>query len=83
MSLREGINKYGRCPAVFTFQKEVAEGLGAPLNHKERSRLSIMCQSFAQVNYLMTIPGKFQVSLLSTCSLRYQNAFRNIGYASH
>ena len=57
MSARDNIFSYGRVPLTLTFQQEVAERMVAPPGDKRRSRLSVMCQNWARVNYNFTIPG--------------------------
>ncbi|KAF8917745.1 Dimethyladenosine transferase 1, mitochondrial [Dissophora ornata] len=50
MALREGIFQgNNKVSMTLMFQKEVAEGIVAPPNHPERSRLSIMAQSLCDV----------------------------------
>lgn len=49
---------FGRSSMTLTFQKEVAERMVAPAMHKQRCRLSIMCQSWCDVQYKFTIPGR-------------------------
>ncbi|ENN80065.1 hypothetical protein YQE_03541, partial [Dendroctonus ponderosae] len=48
---------YGRTPMTLTFQKEVGERIVAPMGHKQRCRLSVMCQFWCNVEYKFTIPG--------------------------
>lgn len=48
---------FGRTPMTLTFQKEVAERMVAPLSHKQRCRLSVMCQMWCDVKHKFTIPG--------------------------
>jgi len=57
MSNKSSIFSYGRVPLVLTFQHEVAVRMMAPPTNNERSRLSVMCQNWAQVKYEFTIPG--------------------------
>ncbi|CAH1155629.1 unnamed protein product [Phaedon cochleariae] len=49
---------YGRSSMVLTFQKEVGERMVAPVRHKQRCRLSVMCQMWCDVDYRFTIPGR-------------------------
>jgi dimethyladenosine transferase 1 len=49
---------FGRTSMTLTFQKEVAERIVAPVTHKQRCRLSVMCQMWCDVNHKFTIPGK-------------------------
>jgi len=49
---------FGRTPMTLTFQKEVAERMVAPVTHKQRCRLSVMCQLWCRVHHKFTIPGK-------------------------
>lgn len=48
---------YGRTPMTLTFQKEVGERIVAPMGHRQRCRLSVMCQFWCKVDYKFTIPG--------------------------
>ncbi|KAJ8911427.1 hypothetical protein NQ315_005960 [Exocentrus adspersus] len=48
---------YGRSSMTLTFQKEVGERMVAPPGHKQRCRLSVMCQFWCDVSYKFTIPG--------------------------
>jgi len=48
---------FGRVPSVFTFQHEVALRMVAPPGDPERSRLSVVCQNWAQVDYAYMLPG--------------------------
>lgn len=48
---------YGRTCMTLTFQKEVAERMVAPVMHKQRCRLSVMCQLWCNVKHKFTIPG--------------------------
>ncbi|KAK9891922.1 hypothetical protein WA026_017406 [Henosepilachna vigintioctopunctata] len=50
--------KYGRTPMTLTFQKEVAERIVAPAGHKQRCRLSVICQMWCDVENQFLIPGK-------------------------
>ena len=58
MADRSGVWRLGRVPLTLTFQREVAERLVAPLADKQRCRLSIVCQCFAEPTLLFTIPGQ-------------------------
>lgn len=58
MALRKGPFSHGRCPLTLTFQKEVAERMVAPIMNRQRCRLSVMSQVFADVKHLFTIPGQ-------------------------
>lgn len=58
ISERSGAWIYGRTPMTLTFQHEVAERMVAPVGHKQRCRLSVMCQLYCKVNYVFTIPGR-------------------------
>lgn len=49
---------YGRSSMTLTFQKEVAERMIATPFHKQRCRLSVMCQFWCDVQHKFTIPGK-------------------------
>lgn len=49
---------FGRSSMTLTFQKEVGERMVAPVTHKQRCRLSVMCQFWCDVQYKFTIPGK-------------------------
>ena len=54
---RSNIFSYGRVPMIFTFQHEVAHRLQAPPGDKERSRLSIFAQNYADIDYKYTLRG--------------------------
>lgn len=56
MANRDNVFTYGRVPLTLTFQHEVAHRIIAPPNDKERSRLSVLCQNWAHVQYNLTIP---------------------------
>lgn len=58
ISLKQGAWSYGRTPMTLTFQKEVAERMVAPVAHRQRCRLSVMCQMWCTVQHRFTIPGK-------------------------
>lgn len=58
ISKKTGAWSFGRTPMTLTFQKEVAERMIAPVGHKQRCRLSVMCQTWCHVYYKFTIPGK-------------------------
>ena len=45
---KENIFAYGRVPMLFTFQHEVAHRMIAPPGDPQRSRLSVVCQNYAQ-----------------------------------
>lgn len=49
---------FGRSTMTLTFQNEVAERIVAPVTHKQRCRLSVMCQFWCEVEHKFTIPGK-------------------------
>lgn len=49
---------FGRTPMTLTFQKEVAERIVAPVGHRQRCRLSVMCQFWCHVQHKFTIPGR-------------------------
>lgn len=57
MSDKSSIFSFGRVPLVLTFQHEVATRMVAPPTNTARSRLSVICQNWANVKYLFTIPG--------------------------
>lgn len=57
MSKKEGPWSFGRVRMTLTFQKEVAERMAAPIMHKQRCRLSVMCQNWCNVKYKFDIPG--------------------------
>jgi len=57
METKENIFAYGRVPMLFTFQREVAHRMIAPPGDQERSRLSVVCQNYAQVRYKYTLDG--------------------------
>lgn len=56
MASRENIFSYGRVPLTLTFQLEVAQRMLCAPSDKCRSRLSIMCQNWAQMKHQFTIP---------------------------
>ncbi|GJQ84252.1 mtTFB1 [Trypoxylus dichotomus] len=58
ISLKTSAWAYGRTPMTLTFQKEVAERIVAPVTDKQRCRLSVMCQTWCEVEHKFTIPGK-------------------------
>lgn len=58
ISEKTGAWTFGRTPMTLTFQKEVAERMVAPVGHKARCRLSVMCQTWCHVSHKFTIPGK-------------------------
>lgn len=58
ISLKADAWTFGRSPMTLTFQKEVAERMVAPVGHKQRCRLSVMCQTWCHVYHKFTIPGK-------------------------
>lgn len=58
ISTQQGPWFFGRTPMTLTFQKEVAERIVAPVTHKQRCRLSVMCQLWCTVDHKFTIPGK-------------------------
>ncbi|KAI1300103.1 Dimethyladenosine transferase 1, mitochondrial [Mortierella claussenii] len=56
MALREGIfQANNKVSMTLMFQKEVAEGIVAPPNHPQRSRLSIMAQSLCDVKIVYKV----------------------------
>lgn len=57
MANRDNVFSYGRVPLTLTFQHEVAYRMIAPPGDKERSRLSVICQNWADVEYNFTIPS--------------------------
>lgn len=58
ISLKSSAWIYGRTSMTLTFQKEVAERIVAPVTDKQRCRLSVMCQTWCDVEHKFTIPGK-------------------------
>jgi len=58
ISSRSNIFSYGRVPLTLTFQKEVADRMVAPPGASCRSRLSVICQNWADVQQRFTIPGQ-------------------------
>uniref|UniRef100_A0A8D9AND8 rRNA adenine N(6)-methyltransferase n=1 Tax=Cacopsylla melanoneura TaxID=428564 RepID=A0A8D9AND8_9HEMI len=58
ISEKQSAWSYGRVPLTLTFQKEVAERMVAPEGSEQRSRLSVMCQNWCEVNHRFTISGK-------------------------
>jgi dimethyladenosine transferase 1 len=57
MDSRKNLFHFGRVPAVLTFQQEVAHRIVAEPNDPERCRLSVICQNYAKVEYMFTLPG--------------------------
>ena len=57
MDSKKNLYHFGRVPSVLTFQHEVAHRMTAEPNDPERCRLSVMCQNYAKVEYLYTLPG--------------------------
>ncbi|KAM3960743.1 mitochondrial transcription factor B1 [Aphomia sociella] len=57
ISKNEGPWAFGRTRMTLTFQKEVAERMVARILGKQRCRLSVMCQTWCNVNYKFDIPG--------------------------
>ncbi|CAK1550653.1 unnamed protein product [Leptosia nina] len=57
ISKQEGPWAFGRTRMTLTFQKEVAERMAARILDKQRCRLSVMCQSWCNVNYKFDISG--------------------------
>lgn len=57
ISKQEGPWAYGRTRMTLTFQKEVAERMVARMLDKQRCRLSVMCQTWCNINYKFDIPG--------------------------
>eukprot|EP00095_Tigriopus_kingsejongensis_P006088 maker-scaffold712_size108441-snap-gene-0.36 protein:Tk06088 transcript:maker-scaffold712_size108441-snap-gene-0.36-mRNA-1 annotation:"mitochondrial transcription factor b1" len=57
MEKRQNIYAYGRVPSVITVQKEVAERMVSSPGERERSRLSVMCQNFAQIRLKYFLKG--------------------------
>ncbi|KAM7537598.1 hypothetical protein Aperf_G00000069247 [Anoplocephala perfoliata] len=54
---RRQIWRLGRVPMTLTFQKEICERLVADVWDDQRSRLSIMAQTYCEVQFLKVIPG--------------------------
>jgi len=72
ISERSNIFSYGRVPLVLTFQHEVAHRMIASYGDSERSRLSVICQNWARIEYNTMIPSgafipppKVQVGLVT------------------
>ncbi|KAF9190830.1 Dimethyladenosine transferase 1, mitochondrial [Haplosporangium sp. Z 11] len=58
MALRQGIfQAQNQVTMTLMFQKEVAEGIVAPPNHPQRSRLSIMAQALCNVKMAYKLPA--------------------------
>jgi len=57
MHNKNNLFTFGRVPAILTFQHEVAHRMSADPMDPERCRLSVMCQNYANVEYLFTLPG--------------------------
>lgn len=47
----------GRVPMTFLFQEEFGERMIAPPGYKQRSRVSVFCQAFCDVNIKFIIPS--------------------------
>lgn len=58
ISERKSAWKFGRTPMTLTFQKEVAERIVAPVTDKQRCRLSVICQIWAEPELHFVIPGR-------------------------
>jgi len=58
IAARDNIFSYGRVPLTLTFQKEVVDRMVAPPGATCRSRLSVMCQNWCDVQHRFTIPGQ-------------------------
>lgn len=50
--------RYGRAKMTLSVQEEVGERITAVPTHSQRSRLSVMCQNWCEVEHAFTIPGK-------------------------
>ena len=77
MPSRTNLYSYGRVPAVLTFQHEVAVRMAAPHGDPERSRLSVITQNYAEIDYVYNLPGgafvpppQVQVSIVRLTPLR-------------
>ncbi|XP_059050743.1 dimethyladenosine transferase 1, mitochondrial [Achroia grisella] len=57
ISRQEGPWAFGRTRMTLTFQKEVAERMVARILNKQRCRLSVMCQTWCNINYKFDISG--------------------------
>lgn len=57
ISKQEGPWAFGRARMTLTFQKEVAERMAARILDSQRCRLSVMCQTWCNVNYKFDISG--------------------------
>jgi dimethyladenosine transferase 1, mitochondrial len=57
MHNKNNLFSFGRVPAVLTFQHEVAHRMTAEPMDPERCRLSVICQNYARVEHLFTLPG--------------------------
>jgi 16S rRNA A1518/A1519 N6-dimethyltransferase RsmA/KsgA/DIM1 with predicted DNA glycosylase/AP lyase activity len=58
ISMRSGLFSIGRVPMAFLFQEEFAIRLISPEGYNDRSRASIMSQSFCNVKVNFRIPSK-------------------------
>ena len=65
MHNKNNLFAFGRVPAILTFQHEVAHRMTADPIDPERCRLSVMCQNYANVEYLFTLPGDGFFSIYS------------------
>ncbi|KAA0201075.1 hypothetical protein HAZT_HAZT006113 [Hyalella azteca] len=50
--------RYGRVNMTLSVQEEVGVRITAVPAHSQRSRLSVMCQNWCEVEHLFTIPGR-------------------------
>jgi dimethyladenosine transferase 1 len=57
MADQSNIYSFGRVTSVLTFQHEVALRMCTPAKHPQRSRLSVVCQNWANVHYAYQLPG--------------------------
>lgn len=56
ISYRTGPFKFGRVPMTLIFQEEVGERIVAPVDHRERSRLSLASQAYCEASIVFRLP---------------------------
>ncbi|KAF2357755.1 Ribosomal RNA adenine dimethylase [Trinorchestia longiramus] len=57
ISLHNNAWRYGRVNMTLAVQEEVGVRITAVETHSQRSRLSVMCQNWCEVEHVFTIPG--------------------------
>jgi 16S rRNA A1518/A1519 N6-dimethyltransferase RsmA/KsgA/DIM1 with predicted DNA glycosylase/AP lyase activity len=61
ISDRNGLFACGRVPIIFLFQQEVGERMTCTTGFSERSRISVMSQTYCEVKMNFIIPGKYLI----------------------